>query len=196
MNPRRNRLSTLFGVAVVAVVVLAACSSAIEPDTPGAPSDAASPDDPLVADFQITVYHGEEAVDGQNVRFSELLGQGKPVVLNLWAALCPPCRLEMPEFQEVSAEFGDEVVFFGLDVGPFTNLGSSEDGQELVQQLGVTYPTGTTDNADVVKEYKLIGMPTTYFISPSGEIVEQWTGLLTKSKLTELVEALLESSSS
>jgi thiol-disulfide isomerase/thioredoxin len=196
MNPRRNRLSTLFGVAVVAVVVLAACSSAIEPDTPGAPSDAASPDDPLVADFLITVYHGEEAVDGQNVRFSELLGQGKPVVLNLWAALCPPCRLEMPEFQEVSAEFGDEVVFFGLDVGPFTNLGSSEDGQELVQQLGVTYPTGTTDNADVVKEYKLIGMPTTYFISPSGEIVEQWTGLLTKSKLTELVEALLESSSS
>ena len=116
------------------------------------------------------------------------------MVLNLWAGLCPACRLEMPDLQTVSEEFSDEIVLFGLDVGPFTNLGTSEDGQRLVQELGVSYPIGTTADADVVRAYELIGMPTTYFITPSGEIIRQWTGLLTEDKLTELIRELLEAS--
>lgn len=207
MNGRGKRNSTLFAVAIVITVVLTACGSAVESSgdasqpagaasqsAGAAPADAARTESQLPADFQIAVYQGEEIVGGQEVQFSELLGQGKPVVLNLWAGLCPPCRLEMSDFQEVSDEFGDEVVLFGLDVGPFTNLGSREDGQSLVQELGVTYPVGTTDEADVVRAYGLIGMPTTYFITPEGEIVQQWTGLLTSEKLSELVEELLEAS--
>ena len=102
----------------------------------------------------------------------------------------------MPDFQEVSDEFGEEIVLLGLDVGPFTNLGSVEDGQRLVQELGITYPVGTTDEPEVVRTYGMIGMPTTYFISPNGEIVKQWTGLLTRDKLSELVIELLAASGS
>jgi thiol-disulfide isomerase/thioredoxin len=148
----------------------------------------------LSADFAIAIYQGDGVVGGQEVHFSELFDQGKPVVLNLWAGLCPPCRLEMPDFQAVSEEYGNEIILFGLDVGPFTNLGSSEDGQALLQELGVTYPAGTTSDAQVVKEYGLIGMPTTYFIAPDGKVVQQWTGLLTQEKLAELVEDLLQAS--
>jgi thiol-disulfide isomerase/thioredoxin len=200
MNDRRKRLVAFFGVAVVAVIVLAACGSAVQ-SNPGtkAPdaADSANPasqDSQLPADFQITAYQGEEVLGGQEVLFGDLLDEGKPVVLNLWAGLCPPCRLEMPDFEKANKALGDQVLFFGLDVGPFTNLGSSEDGKRLVQELGITYPIGTTDDAEVVRAYGLIGMPTTYFISPEGEIVEQWTGLLTEDKLTELVEELLEAS--
>jgi hypothetical protein len=100
----------------------------------------------------------------------------------------------MPDFEAASEQLGDQVLFLGLDVGPFTNLGTSEDGQALTQELGVAYPVGTTSDSEVVKDYKLIGMPTTYFVSPSGEIVQQWTGLLTEDKLVELVEELLERS--
>jgi thiol-disulfide isomerase/thioredoxin len=117
-------------------------------------------------------------------------------VLNLWAGLCPACRLEMPDFQEASDEFGDDVLLIGLDVGPFTNLGTNEEGQELVQELGITYPTGTTSDAGVIQDYQLLGMPATYFITPDGEIARTWTGLLTKEKLTELVEELLKVSGS
>jgi thiol-disulfide isomerase/thioredoxin len=131
---------------------------------------------------------------GEEVQFSDLLGQGRPVVLNLWAGLCPPCRLEMPDFEAVNEQLGDQVLFIGLDVGPFTNLGTQEDGQALVRELGITYPIGTTSDADVVKDYELIGMPTTYFISPTGEVVQQWTGLLTEDKLVELVEELIQAS--
>jgi hypothetical protein len=98
----------------------------------------------------------------------------------------------MPDLQAVHEEFGDEIVLLGLDVGPFTALGSNEDGQRLVQELGVTYPIGTTDQAAVMRDFQVTGMPSTYFITPDGEIVRRWTGLLTEEKLAELVLELIE----
>ena len=89
-------------------------------------------------------------------------------------------------------EFGDAIVLLGLDVGPFTGLGSHEDSQRLVQELGVTYPIGTTDEATVMRDFQVTGMPSTHFITPDGEIVRRWTGLLTEEKLTELLQELIE----
>jgi thiol-disulfide isomerase/thioredoxin len=145
-------------------------------------------------DFRISVYQGEDVLGGEEVKLSELLAQGKPVVLNMWAGLCPPCRVEMPDLQEVSEEYGDRVLLFGLDVGPFVGLGSREDGRALLEELKVTYPNGTTLDGEVVARYRVIGMPTTYFIKPNGEVVRQATGLMTKEKMTELVEELLAKS--
>jgi thiol-disulfide isomerase/thioredoxin len=194
MSERHRRFPTFFAVAVVATVLLAACGSAI-PQSP----DQSPPADPVdseaqAADFAISLYADQEVAGGQEVQFSDLLAQDKPVVLNFWAGLCPPCRLEMPEFQRVSDRFREDILLFGLDVGPFTNLGTSEQGQALVQELGITYPTGTTSNTDLVQDYQILGMPTTYFVTPGGEIVRTWTGLLTEDKLAELVEELLDAS--
>lgn len=194
MNGNHKRYSKLFAMAIVATVLLTACGTALQSTPEGGAAATPDSDTPQAADFQITVYHGQEVVGGDQVSFSEVLALGKPVVLNLWAGLCPPCRLEMPEFQEVSEQFGDEIILLGLDVGPFTSLGTSEDGEALVQELGITYPTGTIDSADVVQAYRLLGMPTTYFITAGGQIVRQWTGLLTESKLAELVDELIDAS--
>jgi thiol-disulfide isomerase/thioredoxin len=199
---RRKRMPKLISLAIVALVALAACSNAVAGDQPAANDQPAADDQPIAAevalpaDFQITAYQGGAALGGNEVKLSAVLAQGKPVVLNFWAGLCPPCRLEMPDLQAVHAEFGDRIVLFGLDVGPFTALGTSEEGQALIQELGVTYPTGTTIDAEVVRAYQITGMPSTFFIKPNGEIVRKWTGLLTEAKLAELVEELLEASSS
>jgi thiol-disulfide isomerase/thioredoxin len=196
MIARRKRFTTTrFGIVVVATLLLTACSGAL-PGSTDPTSDVAptSTDDLYAADFQIVLYNGGSLVGEPETSFSELLSLGRPVVLNMWAALCPPCRLEMPDFQEVSSEFGDEVSILGLDVGPFTNLGTSEDGQDLIQELGITYPTGTTTDPALLKEYQLLGMPTIYFVKPDGQILRHWTGLLTADKLTELVQELLEAS--
>ena len=100
----------------------------------------------------------------------------------------------MPDLQAVYEEYGDRILLVGLDVGPFVGLGSRADGQALLAELAVTYPAGTTMDSNVVFDYTLLGMPTTYFISPDGEIVDTWTGLLTEDKLVELVEQLLAAS--
>lgn len=112
------------------------------------------------------------------------------MVLNFWAGQCPPCRVEMPDLQAVY----EEIMLIGLDVGPFIGLGSREDGKALLQELEVTYPAGTTFESKVLTDYSVIGMPSTYFITPRGEIFDTWTGLLTMDKMVELVDALLEAS--
>ena len=114
----------------------------------------------------------------------------KPTVVNFWAGLCPPCREEMPHFQEFYDEFEERINFVGVDVGQFTNLGSQDDAKELLTDLKVTYPAGFTEDGQAVREY-VTGMPTTVFITPQGEVFRSWTGYLSKDKLTEITEEML-----
>lgn len=148
----------------------------------------------LPADFQVTLYQGAELADGEQVMFSELVARGQPVVLNFWAGLCPPCRLEMPDLQAVSDEYEDRILLFGLDVGPFTGLGTREDGRALINSLEITYPAGATDDGNIMREYEVRGMPTTYFILADGQVFDTWTGLLTEAKLAEIVDEMLAAS--
>jgi thiol-disulfide isomerase/thioredoxin len=148
----------------------------------------------LSPDFEITVYQGEDVLGGQSVRFSKVLAQGKPVVLNMWAGLCPICRTEMPELQKAYDKYGDRVLFVGVDMGPFVGLGSKEDALALLDELKITYPAGTTSDATVMRDYKVLGTPATYFLKPDGEIIQQWNGFLTEGQLNGHIEALLEAS--
>ncbi len=186
--------------ALITLLTLSACSTSLKPDkSESSTADGISRENlsiALPADIQITIYQGEGFQPDEEIALSELLAQGKPLVLNFWAGLCPPCRLEMPDFQAVNDKFQDRVLIFGLDVGPFTGLGSNEDGLALLQELSITYPAGTTFDPSVMRDYKILGMPTTYFITPNGEVYKTWTGLLTTEKLTEIIEELLEVSTS
>jgi thiol-disulfide isomerase/thioredoxin len=146
----------------------------------------------LEADFVIDLYQGEEVLGGSSVAFSEVLALGKPVVLNMWAGLCPICRNEMPELQEAHETYGDRVVFVGVDIGLFVGLGSKEDAVGLLDDLAVTYPAGSTPDAKIVRDYKVLGTPATYFVAPGGDIVERWNGFLTGDQLTKRVEELIE----
>ena len=145
-------------------------------------------------DVLLNFYQGEQEVGGANVLVSELISSGKPLVLNFWAGLCPPCRAEMPDLQAAYIEKRDQVNLIGIDVGPFIGLGSIEEGRELAEELGVTYPLATTADANVVRDYKVLGMPTTVFITPDGAISRVWTGLMNKDLITQLMDELLAES--
>ncbi len=187
-----------FFLLVAASLLLTACASASgnrpAPQASGelGPLEASAE---LAPDFEITLYQGQERVGGERIMLSEILDQGQPVVLNFWAGLCPPCRIEMPDLQSAYDSRSDHLLLIGVDVGPFTNLGTREEGQELLQELAVTYPAGTTFNQSVLQEYGVLGMPSTYFITTDGVIVESWSGLLTEDKMIELMDELLATSS-
>lgn len=191
----RKRSLTLFTVLGIVVLVSVACAGQSGSTTAALPINPENQNTAMAPDFEITAYQGAEVLGGEKVRFSELLAQGQPVVLNFWAGACPPCRAEMPDLQEVYEEHQGQVLLFGLDVGPFVGLGSREDGEALLEELKVTYPAGTTFDANVVRDYQILGMPTTVFIKPNGEVVRNWSGALNKDKMTELVEELLAASS-
>ena len=160
---------------------------------PPAPAAAPKADGPVAADFTFPLYTGQDVFDGaETLTLSDL--RGKAVVLNFWAPLCPPCRAEMPDFQELWDEVKDQgqVVIVGVDVGPFTGLGDRAAAVRFLDEIQVTYPTGQAQSADIVVDYAVQGMPTTVFIRADGTVMRKWTGALNKSKLEEITQQLLQ----
>lgn len=145
-------------------------------------------------DFPFSVYQGTDTLGGEEAKFSTLFGRGKPVVLNFWAGLCPPCRAEMPGFQRVHNEMGDQFILLGLDIGPFVGLGSREEGRALLSELNITYPAATTFEASTVAKYNVRGMPTTVFLTSNGEIFDTHTGFLNEETLRNKLQRLLQAS--
>jgi len=142
-----------------------------------------------VYDFTINYYQGQDDVGGEILLLSELRGQ--PVVLNFWAGLCPPCRAEMPEFQHFADEYAGRALVVGVDLGQFFSLGSQEDALQLLNELSVKYPAGYTDDAAVLPELGVTGLPATFFINEDGSLHRKWQGVLNGDKLAEITEEML-----
>ena len=160
-------------VLLLGILTLGACGPDLEP----------------APDFRFSLYQGEEVLGAKELSLSDL--RGKPLVLNFWAGLCPPCRLEMPDLQKFYNQFGDRINLFGLDVGPFTGLGSNRQGMDLLEEMHIRYPAGFTLDGEVVIEYEILGMPSTFFITSDGKIFRKWTGFLNREKLSEITGKML-----
>ena len=178
-RPGVGRFLRLLALLLVPAVLLAiaACSGGETSDLPAAP------------DFEFTLYQGEGELGATELSMSDL--QGKPVVLNFWAGLCPPCRAEMPDFQAFSDDNRDSVLVLGIDVGQFTNLGTQEDARILLTDLGISYPAGYTTDDTIMRRYEVLGMPTTVFINSHGEIFRLWGGILDHEVLQDITNEML-----
>ncbi|MBI2966155.1 MAG: TlpA family protein disulfide reductase [Chloroflexi bacterium] len=144
----------------------------------------------LPGDFTIRAYQGADVIGGDTIDLSTIVGKGRPVVLNFWGGLCPPCRAEMPAFQRTHERFGDRVLFLGVDVGPFVGLGSRQDAKDLISELGVTYPNGWTFNSRALKDYKLYGIPVTWFFRGDGSVHKVWAGAIPEEELMRIAGEL------
>ena len=121
--------------------------------------------------------------DGSTFVLSEHLSKdGRPLVLNLWASWCAPCRDEIPEFSEV-AESNPDVAFVGVAV---------EDGwdpaKEFAAEVGASYPLGYDENGSVTDNYPFIGLPVTYLIDADGVIARQVHGQMTGPALQAFID--------
>ena len=185
-------------VAAVLAVIAAACTGGTGSATPDAgeeiPKIVLSQDSPdLVAEADIS----PEVPDGTNLSdltfdlFDGGTGSvadyaGTPLVVNFFASWCPPCVREMPEFQEVFERLDGQVAFLGLSQDQ-----SAQDALDLVETTGVTYDVGWDLDLEVYKATGSIAMPTTAFVSPTGELIDTFAGVLDSESLAEHIEQAL-----
>ncbi len=99
--------------------------------------------------------------------------RGFPIVLNVWASWCAPCRAEFGLLASASARYGREVAFLGADVND-----SSGDARAFLSRHHVSYPsyTGSIDQMNAVLPQGLTGTPTTIFLNAAGRIVHVHPG--------------------
>ena len=150
----------------------------------------------LETDFDLVLYRGADVLGGETIKFSEVLTQGKPVVLIMWASSCPSCRIDMSLLQAAGADYGDEVLFVGVHIGSFVGLGSEEGARAFLSDKGITFPNGTTPDVSVLRDYEVLSTPSIYFIKPSGEIVQRAYGLVGDADLRGHIDELIEASGS
>ena len=157
--------------------------------TPMMPGDivAQSSDGSRAPDFEVVTFGNEDNVKGEVVRLSQFFGQ--PVVVNFWFPSCPPCRAEMPDLEEAyQAHKSDGVVFIGVEL---LGLDSAKDGQDFVDEVGVSYAIGPDEKGSIIRAYKVVSFPTTVFLDKEHNTSKKWAGILTGGKLEELIQDAL-----
>ena len=111
----------------------------------------------------------------------------RPVVLNFFASWCTPCITEMPALESINQQRPD-IAVVGLAYND-----TPTRAREIVADTGVTYPTGMDPNSAIGNAFEILGMPTTLFISPNGEVAYKHTGGLTADQITEHINTHLTS---
>ena len=111
---------------------------------------------------------------------------GEPLVINYFASWCAPCRAELPDFQAVHGQVGDEVTFLGIN----TDINEST-WRSFVGETGITYETVFDPSRELFLSMQAKGMPTTVFLSRDGEILDSHTGILNQEQLLELIDTHL-----
>lgn len=118
-------------------------------------------------DFTVTDYDGEE------VMLSDYFG--KPIVVNFWASWCPPCKAEMPDFEE-AYKTHSEVQF--LMVNMTGGRETLESAKEHVESQGYTFTVLFDTEYSAAYAYYVNSLPATYFIDAEGNLIAYATGML------------------
>lgn len=177
-SPRRWPLGllSLILVGIVGVGILAFGNA-----TPGGTTTS-------IPQLGATVPTGDQAtnfaidlLDGGTFILSDELAGGHPVILNLWASWCTPCREEMPALDAASKSH-PEVSFIGVAV---------EDdpiaAEEFATEVAVGYRLAVDDTGNVANAYPSPGLPTTFLITPDGRIARVLYGGLTEEKVDRAI---------
>lgn len=121
-------------------------------------------------------------LDGKPVSLSDF--RGKWVVVNFWATWCPPCLEEIPELIELHEQNRDRLVVIGIDYEEV----NMEYLREFVDSHMMSYPVLKIDPVPITPLGQVIGLPTTYIISPEGISLARQEGPVTRKAIEGYIE--------
>ena len=125
--------------------------------------------------------------DGNEVMLSSFFG--KPIVLNFWASWCPPCRMEMPDFNEKYLELGDQVHF--LMVNMTAGRETKAEAEKFIREQNFSFPVYFDLKQDAAMTYGAYSLPVTYFIGRNGEPIAQATGAIDAVTLQRGIDMIM-----
>ena len=112
------------------------------------------------------------SIDGKEVSLADLAGS--PIIINFWASWCPPCRAEMPDFQQAYLEYSDtDLVLISINS---TSQDSLQDVLSFVESYQLTFPILLDTTGVVTRTFNVHSLPTSFFIDRGGIITKVLIG--------------------
>jgi len=115
--------------------------------------------------------------EGENISLKEF--QGQVVLINFWATWCPPCRLEMPFLEAAYQRYKDQ----GFTVLAVDQQESPQAVRAYFQELGLTFPVVIDGTGEVSSLYRVLALPTSYFVDRNGVVRIMHRGAMTQQQL-------------
>lgn len=171
-----RRLAPLFALSalLIAVLALAGCGSSDKGSSDGTHPDYAQALAGAPAPLAALYEQGNELLPGGTEAFEKRLAElrGYPVVVNVWASWCGPCQFEFPVLQKLSARYGKQVAFIGIN---------SEDDEAaaktFLREEPVPYPSYTDGDKAIARSLGAsVGLPDTVIFDRQGKLVNLKVG--------------------
>ena len=128
-------------------------------------------------------------MEGNTVQLSDHFGT--PVIVNFWATWCPPCRGELPDFQEMYEQYGEQVTFLMVDLTTSED-GGQKDVQTFLTQNGFTFPVLLDLDGNAAAAYAVNAIPETLVIDADGMIRSMYYGAIDGAILEEQIGIILQ----
>ena len=183
MPPGRNLFSALFLAAALALAAAGCGSSSGGGDYGGKAPDYARALAGSPAPLAALHAEADRLLPGGTDAFERRIAalKGYPVVVNMWASWCGPCRFEFPTLQKLSARYGRRVAFLGVD-----SQDSDAAASTFLDEAPVPYPSYTDPDKEIVAAlHATLGLPDTAFYDRSGKLVYLKQGPYTDTKELE-----------
>lgn len=132
-------------------------------------------------DFTVKTFSGE------TFKLSDYRGK-KPVLINLWASWCGPCKREAPLLEKAYQMYKDQ----GIEFIAVAVQDQIEDSKKFVKDFNLTYPNGFDETGRLHHEYKTFGVPETYIVDKNGIIVFRKPGAVYEHMLMPAIEAAIK----
>jgi cytochrome c biogenesis protein CcmG, thiol:disulfide interchange protein DsbE len=161
------------------------------PDGLPAERDAAAAQvtlEPILEDGKLAPNFTLKTLDGKEVSLADYAG--KPVLINVWATWCPPCRDEMTAIQAAYEKHGSQgLVVLGINL---SMQDTRTDVDAFVKELKLTFPilldeTGSVSSA----QYGVHALPVSFFIDTRGVIQRTTFGGMLPAELESYLASIL-----
>jgi cytochrome c biogenesis protein CcmG/thiol:disulfide interchange protein DsbE len=126
----------------------------------------------------------------KEVKLSDYIGT--PVVLNFWASWCPPCKSEMPSFNEMSNKYSKDkvaILMINLTDGQRETISIAN---KFIKDNNYNMKVLFDNKMDAANKYNIESIPRTIFIDKDGYIVKDDSGAISKEELESQIKLLLE----
>ena len=128
--------------------------------------------------------------NGKEVKLSDF--RGKPVVVNFWATWCGYCIAEMPAFEEVYQQMGDEIHFMMIDVTDGVQE-TVDKASAFIADSDFTFPVYYDTQYSAAPIYGAsYSLPRTFFFDAEGYAIAQAAGAIDKELLLKGIEMITE----